>query len=151
MWWVDVASSQTSQASLTSHCCRMGRKQRKVRRLINQDNDNSTGKAKTAHEQSKKKNIFSTPHPLHATEGRCSATSWKAGLQHIGWLLGNTNAITTKAPTLLSPFPPPLAELLLLSTGMDYPFGQFGSTVLAGTPASLLPTLTLFTHCGSEV
>lgn len=67
--------------------------------------------------------------------GRCPAVPRKSGLQHMWHLPGKANIRTMNAL-----FHPPFPELLLLSMmsyGIEYPFIQFGSAVLA----MLLPSL----------
>jgi len=76
--------------------------------------------------QAKQTKEFSQHFPL---AGRCSAISRKAGLHHTEQLPRKTNAITLNVPP--SFFFPQLYMLSMMSYGMEYPFGQLGSAVLA--------------------
>lgn len=101
----------------------------KLKTLFNNKSKNYT---------SKKNKILTHHFPL---AGRCTATSWIAGTQRVYQLPRKTNS-QPQVSSLLPSFP----GLNMISHGMDYPFSQFGSAVLAMSTPKLLSNTSL--HLG---
>lgn len=86
---------------------------------------------------------------LLPSAGRCPAVPHKARLQHMWHLPGKANIRTMNAL-----FHAPFSELLLLnmmSYGIEHPFFQFGSAVLAVLLPSLLSIPSLPTGWGGRM
>jgi len=73
--------------------------------------------------------------------GSGSAISRKVRLYHTSYLLVKTNTRTPKVPHFL--LLPLVCMLSLMSCGMEYPFGQWGSAVPAASLPSFLCTSSL--------
>ena len=99
-------------------------------------------KAKAAHGSKGKQTIYS----LLPLSRRCPATSREAGLQYAQRLLRKTSVVLTNAPHPSSFLLAFMAEQT--SYGMEGPFGQFGSAVLAVSPPRILPTPSLLGERG---
>jgi len=85
-------------------------------------------------EVEKSKNIYS----LLPTSRWRPATSWEGGPQYAELWLWKANTVIVKTmPLLLLSL---LSLLLSTSCSVEYPFGQFGSAVLAMSLPKLLPT-----------
>lgn len=135
--WISLHSvvgwpCQQSNTHPHSSLLRWVKNRRQTKRLMDQDNDSLNRVRKSCSCKQGMRNLLTTTQ----STGRCLATFLESSAC-VSWEDKHHNH---KCPSL--PFPG-LLLITMISSGVEYPFGQFRLAVLAVSSLNLLPTPSL--------